>query len=716
MPYSASASAADRQQHASQHRRHAQRCDAAQAERVQRKEGRARGRVDAEVGAVAVAGDHQVPGRVPARRRSGEQVAEPAEATGHARGVEGFALGPEAEGEHRAHARDPDEQARAPQRPPAVAHGGHPRGVRAQPREPGGVRAQPREPPCGRSQRPRGRWLPRGARALERLRQLARALGHGELGGVGVHGLASSVEIAALASGRKSQQRTVISNRRRCPVQARKRRHSRSGGARILLVGASTVAVSLVIGVLAAVGLRPERRARHARALSIAARAHRRRLLRGLRRRRRRASASSSPTNCARPSAGAKSRPISRTRPSRSRTSASTKTTASTSPASSAPRSRTSVHGQALQGASTITMQLVRNLYLGGDEHTLKQKITEAKLALEYNKHHSKRSILNSYLNSVPYGTVGGQTTIGVQAAARIFFDKPVSQLDLEQSALLAGLPQAPSQYNPLLNPAAATERRNEVLAKMAELHYISQAHGPRRPSGRRWRHAAATTTPNAKKLLLRIRPPAAGRTLRREDRRAGRAEGLHDDRPEHAAARAQSDRGSAQRARRPGLGDRHDRTPPTATSRRWRSPRATSSRSTTSPPTATASRARRSRRSTSPTRSRAGSTPTPPTTSRTRSQPGWLPRNPNYKVKTFEGTSLKTSRSTSCRRRSNPTTPSTRSSRPTSARKRSRRRPTRWASRTHLLGNPAQALGGLEVGVTPLEMADVYATLADGG
>jgi penicillin-binding protein 1A len=124
------------------------------------------------------------------------------------------------------------------------------------------------------------------------------------------------------------------------------------------------------------------------------------------------------------------------------------------------------LHGSAVQGASTITMQLMRNLYLGNDKRTLRQKIIEAAMAIEYTKHHSKRSILASYLNSVPYGTVGGQTAIGVQAAARIFFDKPVSQLDLEQSALLAGLPQAPSQYNPFLYPAAARERRNEVLAK----------------------------------------------------------------------------------------------------------------------------------------------------------------------------------------------------------------------------------------------------------
>jgi penicillin-binding protein 1A len=133
-------------------------------------------------------------------------------------------------------------------------------------------------------------------------------------------------------------------------------------------------------------------------------------------------------------------------------------------------------HGAALQGGSTITMQLVRNLYLGGDQHTIKQKIIEAKLAIDYEKRHDKHSILTSYLNSVPYGTLGGQTAIGVQAASRIFFDKPASQLNLQQSALLAGLPQAPSQYNPFRDASVAKRRRNEVLAKMAELHYISAA------------------------------------------------------------------------------------------------------------------------------------------------------------------------------------------------------------------------------------------------
>ncbi|MDE3069173.1 MAG: penicillin-binding protein [Acidobacteriota bacterium] len=132
-------------------------------------------------------------------------------------------------------------------------------------------------------------------------------------------------------------------------------------------------------------------------------------------------------------------------------------------------------HGETLQGASTITMQLVRNLFLGGDLRTLKQKLAEAKLAIEYNKRHSKREILNEYLNDIAYGTVGGQTTIGVQAASLVLFNKPVWQLDLQQAALLAGLPQAPTSYDPLYHPALARWRRNQVLTKMAQLHYISR-------------------------------------------------------------------------------------------------------------------------------------------------------------------------------------------------------------------------------------------------
>jgi penicillin-binding protein 1A len=130
--------------------------------------------------------------------------------------------------------------------------------------------------------------------------------------------------------------------------------------------------------------------------------------------------------------------------------------------------------GEVKQGGSTITMQLMRNLYIAEPERDLKRKIIEAQLAREYEDRHGKEYILGQYLNTASYGTVDGRTAIGVQAASKTYFSKPVWKLTLEQSALLAGLPQAPSEYNPLLNPAGARERRNEVLQRMAKLGYIS--------------------------------------------------------------------------------------------------------------------------------------------------------------------------------------------------------------------------------------------------
>ena len=155
-------------------------------------------------------------------------------------------------------------------------------------------------------------------------------------------------------------------------------------------------------------------------------------------------------------------------------------------------------------------MQLMRNLYLGGDQHTLKQKIIEAKLAIDYTEHHSKRSILTSYLNSVPYGTVGGQTATGVQAAARIFFDKPASQLNLEQSALLAGLPQAPSEYNPFLYPgrgAGTAQRGAREDGRTALHHRRAGARDRARAAGGAPRHVLL---PAQRTVLLRIRARTA--------------------------------------------------------------------------------------------------------------------------------------------------------------------------------------------------------------
>ncbi len=135
--------------------------------------------------------------------------------------------------------------------------------------------------------------------------------------------------------------------------------------------------------------------------------------------------------------------------------------------------------GDGLQGASTLTMQLVDNSYLPASykaNHNLQYKIVQAKLAEQLESRHSKNWILDSYLNAVPYGTVGGQTAYGVGAASEMFFDKPVQELTLAQEALLAGLPQAPSEYNPFLDPAAARERRSEVLQAMVTADYITQA------------------------------------------------------------------------------------------------------------------------------------------------------------------------------------------------------------------------------------------------
>lgn len=151
------------------------------------------------------------------------------------------------------------------------------------------------------------------------------------------------------------------------------------------------------------------------------------------------------------------------------------------------------VSGKTVQGASSLAMQLVRNLYLpqtrGVD--SLKRKVREAKLAMQLASKHSKRWILTQYLDNVPYGTVGGQTAVGVAAASRVFFDEPSSALTLPQAALLAGLPQAPTSDNPFLHPGRAEQRRAEVLQAMAGAGAITQ----RRPPPRTGRRSACIPT-----------------------------------------------------------------------------------------------------------------------------------------------------------------------------------------------------------------------------
>ncbi|MQA75141.1 MAG: glycosyl transferase [Solirubrobacterales bacterium] len=130
--------------------------------------------------------------------------------------------------------------------------------------------------------------------------------------------------------------------------------------------------------------------------------------------------------------------------------------------------------GEVKQGGSTITQQLVRNLYIDDPEDTIERKIIEAEMAREYEDEHSKDEILNRYLNTATYGTNDGRTAAGVEAASQVYFDKHVSDLNLTEAALLAGLPQAPTDYNPFLNPDGAKNRRNQVLKAMHEQGYIS--------------------------------------------------------------------------------------------------------------------------------------------------------------------------------------------------------------------------------------------------
>jgi penicillin-binding protein 1A len=118
--------------------------------------------------------------------------------------------------------------------------------------------------------------------------------------------------------------------------------------------------------------------------------------------------------------------------------------------------------GKAVQGGSTITQQLVRNLYTG-NEKTFNRKLKEACLAIKLSRKWTKEKILDEYLNTVYYGN----HAYGVEAAAQTYFSRHASQLTLLQSALLAGLPQAPSVYDPLHNPRAALARRREVLSAM---------------------------------------------------------------------------------------------------------------------------------------------------------------------------------------------------------------------------------------------------------
>lgn len=129
------------------------------------------------------------------------------------------------------------------------------------------------------------------------------------------------------------------------------------------------------------------------------------------------------------------------------------------------------VHGSPVQGASTITEQLAKIHYLN-NQKSLTRKIKEIILGLEIAHAYTKSEILDDYLNQVYLG----QGAFGVQAASLTYFGKPVKDINLAQAALLAGLPQAPSYYDPFTNFKAAKARQAQVLANMVKYGYITPA------------------------------------------------------------------------------------------------------------------------------------------------------------------------------------------------------------------------------------------------
>lgn len=127
--------------------------------------------------------------------------------------------------------------------------------------------------------------------------------------------------------------------------------------------------------------------------------------------------------------------------------------------------------GKAVSGASTVTMQVAKNLLLT-QERSLQRKLLELMLARQIESRFSKSEIMQMYLNGIYFGN----QVYGIDAAAHLYFQKPVHELNLAQLATLAGLPKAPSRFNPIASPEAAEARRNWVLNRMRVNEFISES------------------------------------------------------------------------------------------------------------------------------------------------------------------------------------------------------------------------------------------------
>ena len=127
--------------------------------------------------------------------------------------------------------------------------------------------------------------------------------------------------------------------------------------------------------------------------------------------------------------------------------------------------------GQIQSGGSTITMQVAKNFFLSS-ERSFSRKTSEILLALQIERELSKNEILELYVNKIYLG----HRAYGIEAAAQVYYGKPIRELSLAQLAMIAGLPKAPSRFNPLVNPTRAQERRDWILGRMLKLGKIDQA------------------------------------------------------------------------------------------------------------------------------------------------------------------------------------------------------------------------------------------------
>lgn len=160
--------------------------------------------------------------------------------------------------------------------------------------------------------------------------------------------------------------------------------------------------------------------------------------------------------------------------------------------------------GRKEQGGSTITMQVARSFYLTRHK-TFGRKLREILLALKIDHQLSKQKILELYLNKIFLGA----RAYGVEAAAEVYYGKKVNELSLDQYAMLAGLPKAPSALNPLTNPDAAKKRRDHVLDRMFELNYITEADYKKA--------LAAPLNAHYHELQTEVKAPYVGELVRRQ-------------------------------------------------------------------------------------------------------------------------------------------------------------------------------------------------------